>query len=281
MDLRRLKTIFIFVLAALNIMFCAVLYNAQNYEKEEQQIMIESLTNLLAKDMIYLPQKMEIPQSPEIYRFYLEKMYDKNDDLVKKFLGESWTKDEDGVYASENGRLRLEGTEFKFFNKKSTFKTADFSERNIEKICREEMTRLGILSDLYIFNGINLVDNGVKAIFTAQHEESAFFDAYISFDISDEGITLVSGRNLVSDLAVSKSEVQFFSITSILTELPKNQKLQKGVAHTIVSITPGYYIGGTVEDYQNVLAIPVWQIAIDSGEILYYDARNGQSIAEQ
>ncbi len=280
MDLRRLKTIFIFVLAALNIMFCAVLYNAQNYEKEEQQIMLESLTNLLAKDMIYLPQKMEMPQNPEIYRFYLEKMYDENDDLVKRFLGEGWTKAEDGVYSSDNGRLRLEGNEFKFFNKKPTFKTEDFSERNIEKICREEMTRLGILSDLYIFSGINLVDNGVKAIFTAQHEDSVFFDAYISFDINSEGITLVSGRNLVSNLTALKSEVQFFSITSILTELPKNPSLQKGVAHTIVSITPGYYIGGTVEDYRNVLAIPVWQIAIDSGEILYYDARNGQSIAE-
>ncbi len=280
MDLRRLKTIFIFVLAALNIMFCAVLYNAQNYEKEEQRIMAESLSNLLAKDMIYLPQKMELPESPEIYGFYLEKMYDENEELVNRFLGEGWQKAQDGDYTSESGKLRIEGTEFKFFNKKPNFAVDDFSEGNMEKICREEMTRLGILSDLYVFSGLNLVDNGVKAIFTAQHEDGVFFDAYISFDVSREGITQVSGRNLVANLDATESETKFFSITSILTELPENPNLQKGVAHTIVSITPGYYIGETVEDYRNVLAIPVWQIATDSGEILYYDARNGQNIAE-
>ena len=56
MDLRRLKTIFIFILVALNIMFCAVLYSAQNYEKEERLAMTSSLTKLLAKNMIYLPE---------------------------------------------------------------------------------------------------------------------------------------------------------------------------------------------------------------------------------
>lgn len=279
MDLRRLKTIFIFVLAALNIMFSVVLYNARNYEQEESRIMQESLTRLLSQHMIYLPENLEIPSSPEIYSFYLEKMFGSNRDVIEKFLGKEWSELEGGVYVGDKGKLRIEGNEFNFYNTVLQPVT-DFSEANMEKICREEMGRLGILSDLYVFSGINFVEDGIKAIFTARHEESVFFDAYISFDINAKGIVLVSGRNMVSDLAVMDSEMEFFSVTSILPDLSENPALKKGIAHTIVSITPGYYIGKTVENYRNILAIPVWQIAADSGEILYYDARNGQYIDE-
>ena len=280
MDLRRLKTIFIIVLVFLNVMFCVILNNAQNYEKEEQRTMAESLSQLLAKDMIYLPQKLEIPKAPDIYGFYLEKMFGENNDLIERFLGKDWQKVENGVYESKNGRLRLEGDEFKFFNINKNEDVTDFSEENMEKLCRREMERLGILSDLYVFSGMNFVDDGVKAIFTAKHQDAVFFDAYISFDVANGGISLVSGKNMVSDLDVTHSQERFFNATSILPDLAQNTQLKKGIAHTVVSITPGYYIGKTVESYRNILAIPVWQIATDSGMILYYDARNGQPVIE-
>ncbi len=278
MDLRRLKTIFIFVLIVLNIMFSAVLYNARNYEKQEQIAMTESLTKLLAKNMIYLPEKLELPQSPERYSFYMEKMFGNYADLATRFLGEGWHRGQNGEYISDEGRLFLDGDEFKFFIKNPTDKVNDFSETQIEQICRDEMKKLGIFSELYVFNGVNFVDEGIRGIFTAQQEEAIFFDAYISFDISDNGITSVSGRNMISDLEANHDGEPFFGITGILSDLVENPVLKKGVAYTIVSITPGYYIGETEESYRNILAIPVWQIATDSGEILYYDARNGQYI---
>ncbi len=278
MDLRRLKTIFIFVLIVLNIMFCMVLYNAHNYEKQEQIAMTESLTKLLAKNMIYLPDKLELPEAPEKYSFYMEKMFGNDSDLATRFLGEGWTQNKTDEYISDKGRLILEGDEFKVFIENPATKIQDFSEEQIEQVCRNEMERLGIFSELYVFNGVNFVDEGIRAIFTAQQESAFFFDAYISFDVSDKGITSVSGRNMISNLDVRQDGEAFFSITGILPDLVENPALKKGVAYTIVSITPGYYIGETEESYRNILAIPVWQIATDSGEILYYDARNGQSI---
>lgn len=280
MDLRRLKTVFIVVLVALNIMFCAVIYNANNYEKEERLTMTESLTRLLAKDMIYLPQRLELPESPEIYNFYVEKMFGNNADLIERFLGREYQLLDGGGYKSEEGSLFLDGDEFKFFDETPSGAVTDFSESNVEEICRNEMQRLGILSGLYDFSGINFVDDGIRGIFTARNEETVFFDAYISFDITDKGISAVSGRNLVSDLQVSEGGTDFLSIISILPDLAENSLLEDGIAHTIVSITPGYYIGRTSESYKNILAIPVWQIATDSGKILYYDARNGSYIEE-
>ncbi len=280
MDLRRLKTIFIFILIALNLMFCAVLYNARNYEKEERLAMTASLTKLLAKNMIYLPEKLELPKSPEIHSFYLEKMFGDNEDLAEKFLGKDWEKTAPEQYRSEEGRLILDGDEFKFYVKNPTGNIVDLSQDTVEKLCRDEMQRLGIFSDLYVFNGVNFVDEGVRAIFTAQKEDVFFFDAYISFDVSEKGIASVSGRNMISNLVAAESDEIFFSITSILPDLTENPVLKKGVAHTIVSINSGYYIGKTEESYRNILAIPVWQIATDSGEILYYDARNGKFVQD-
>ena len=280
MDLRRLKTVFIVVLVAINIMLCAVIYNATNFEKEERLTMTESLTKLLAKDMIYLPGRLEFPESPGIYNFYVEKMFGNNADLIEKFLGKNSQLISESEYKSGKGRLLLEGDEFKFFNSSPAGEIIDFSEENVERLCRKEMERLGILSELYAFSGINFVDDGIRGIFTAQNEKTTFFDAYISFDITDKGISAVSGRNLISALEVSHSGADFLNIISILPDLSENSALEKGVAHTVVSITPGYYIGRTAESYKNILAIPVWQIATDSGKILYYDARNGNSIEE-
>lgn len=280
MDLRRLKTVFIVVLVVINIMFCAVIYNATNFEKEERITMTESLTRLLAKDMIYLPQRLEIPESPEIYNFYVEKMFGNNDDLIERFLGNNSQRISDSEYKSDKGRLLLDGDEFKFFNQSPAGEIVDFSEENIEKLCRSEMERLGILSELYAFSGINFVDDGIRGIFTAQNEKTVFFDAYISFDITNKGVSAVSGRNLISGLELSSGGTDFLSIISILPDLSENSMLEKGVAHTVVSVTPGYYIGRTAESYKNILAIPVWQIATDSGRILYYDARNGNCIEE-
>lgn len=280
MDLKHLKTIFIFVLLALNIIFCAIIYNAKNYEKAEMETLTKSITSLLAEDMIFLPPQISLPQSPDISNYYLEKMFGDNDELITKFLGENKTQVSETDYSSDKGLFHLSGDEFKFTNKSPSASITDFSEGHIEKLCRQEMKRLGILSDLYVFSGINFVDDAIRAIFTAQQGDFAFFDAYISFDISPQGISSISGRNMVSNLEAIESGDAFFNITSILPGLSENPLLEKNVAYTIVSIIPGYYIGKTAESYHNILAIPVWQIATDSGAILYYDARNGEYILE-
>ena len=280
MDLRRMKTIFIFVLAVLNIIFITVLYNAKNYEAEERRSMTESVSTLLAQNMIYLPEKIDIPASPEINNFYLEKMFGDNRDLARNFLGADFDETGDGGYSSDLGKLVLEGDEFKFVSAKPQELVTDFSEENIEKLCRKEMERLGIFSELYDFNGLNFVDDGIRAIYTAQREEAFFFDAYISFDIGEGGIVAITGRNMISGLKTVHTQTKYFNVLSILPDLVQCGKLEKDVVHTIVSVTPGYYIGKTAESYRNILAIPVWQIATDSGKILYYDARNGQLIEE-
>ncbi len=280
MDLRRLKTIFIFVLIAINIMLIIVLNSAKNYEREEKKAMTESLSGVLAKSMIYLPGELEIPETPDIYNFYIEKMFGSSREMIAKFLGEDYEKGGDGEYISSTGRLFVDGDEFKYFNYNPSGLVTDFSQENIEKLCRKEMESLGIMPDVYQFNGLNFVEDGTRAIFTVKHDDAEFFDAYISFDLSEDGIFSVAGKNLISDFSASGGTVPYFSVVSILADITKSEKLEKNRAHTIVSIRPGYYIGKGAESYRNILAIPVWQVATDTGVILHYDARNGQEVKE-
>ena len=279
MDLRKLKTIFIFILIAINIILATVLYNARNYKSEEKKSMTENLTYLLAENMIYIPKTTEIPDSPDIHSFYLEKMFGSGNEMPVKFLGEEYT-EESGIYKNEAGTLWVSGDEFTFQREKGQDKVFDFSAENIEDLCREEMKRLGMMSEVYAFSGINYIDEGIRAIFTVQQERMEFFDAYISFDVSENGIFGISGKNIISDIKVSGGTTPYYSVISILADLVKSEGLEKNVGHTIVSIKPGYYIGKSEESYRNILAIPVWQIATDRGVILHYDARSGQKIEE-
>ncbi len=280
MDLRRLKTIFIFVLIAINIILMIVLNSAKSYEREEKKAMAENLSGVLAKSMIYLPQELEIPETPDIYNFYIEKMFGSSREMIAKFLGEDYERENDGEYISSTGRLFVDGDEFKYFNYNPSGSVTDFSQENIEKLCRNEMENLGIMPDVYQFNGLNFVEDGTRAIFTVKHDDAEFFDAYISFDLSGKGIFSVAGKNLISDFSVSGGTVPYFSVVSVLADITKSEKLEKNRAHTIVSIRPGYYIGKGAESYRNILAIPVWQVATDTGVILHYDARNGQEVKE-
>lgn len=280
MDLRRMKTVFIFVLLGINIMLSFVLYSARNYERQEKQTMIENLSGLLAKNMIYLPKTVSVPDSPEIYNFYLEKMFGSDRDMIEKFLGKDYEAEGEESFKSALGRLSVEGDEFKFYKANPADSVTDFSQDKIEKLCRKEMENLGMMAEVYEFNGFNYVDDGIRAIFTVKRNDAEFFDAYISFDVSEKGVFAVSGKNIISDLSVSGGSAPYYSVVSILADLVKNDKLDPKLSHTIVSIKPGYYIGKSAESYRNILAIPVWQIATDGGIILHYDARNGQEIVE-
>lgn len=278
MDLRRMKTVFIVVLAIINIMLIGVLYSAKMYEKEEKGIMVQNVSAILGKNKILLPETLEIPDSPDISDYYIEKMFGSDRDMILKFLGEGYTQQSENTYQSGIGTLTISGDGFTFQKAAPQGMVGDFSQENVEKLCREEMKAFGMMYDAYAFNGFNLVDNGTRAVFTVKKDQAEFFDAYVSFDISDKGIYAISGRNVISGMSVSGGTSPYYNVLSILADLAKNEKIEKNTAQSIVSIKPGYYIGKTAQSYRNILAIPVWQIATDRGVILHYDARNGMAI---
>ncbi len=278
MDLRRLKTVFIVVLIIFNLVLGIILYNAIRQEKEIANVTKSNVERILQRDMIYFAPNLEIPSSPEIHNVYLERMSADNEEFAVRMLGGKYSVNDSGVYKSGEKSLEISGDEFVYKNSAPEKTVSDFTPKGVEQVCRKEMEALGIKSELYMFGGINQIENGMRAVFTMQHENDVFFDAYISFDISNNGISSISGKNIISNMTASARNEKYFNISSVLLELPKSPHYDKSKKTVIMSIKHGYYIGGNIESYSNILAIPVWQIVTDSGEILYYDARNGEYI---
>lgn len=281
MDLRRLKTIFIVVLICVNIVLLSVIHSVSRQESKIRDEMLSDAQTLLQKHMIFLAPKLEIPETPEVNNFYIERMSIDNREMVERFLGKGYTETREGVYRNGTKCLTVSGEDFEYTDEKPET-PSDFSSGGIEKLCRSEMETLGVLSKLYSFSGVNYVaEDRTRAIFTAQHEDALFFDAYISFDVTKDGIVSASGKNLISDLTVSGGSVPYVSVIGILPDLAENPNLDKNKRYTVVSVKNGYYIGRGAESYRNILAIPVWQIVTDMGDILYYDARNGNYVNDK
>ena len=276
MDLRRLKTIFIVVLVVFNLALSVMIYNVLRQEKEIAAITRRNVERILQRDMVYFAPNIEMPKSPEIHNVYIERMSADNEEFAVRMLGGKYNRKSEGVYVNGEKSLEIQGDQFVYKNEKPTNKLDDFNARTVEDACRKEMESLGIKSELYMFGGINQIKDGVRAIFTMQSGKDVFFDAYLSFDVSSNGVQSISGKNLISKLTTSEKKEKYFSASSVLLELPKAPGYDKTKKTIIMSIKPGYYIGGNVESFSNILAIPVWQIMIDSGEIFYYDARNGE-----
>ena len=81
------------------------------------------------------------------------------------------------------------------------------------------MENLGLLEEVYSFEGLNFVDNGVKAIFSVKQEEAEFFDAYISFDVSDKGVPasmfMVVSRTLINNDLLEKLKNESINSTPV------------------------------------------------------------------
>lgn len=278
MDLRRLKTVFIVVLLIINLALGVILYNAVRQDREIASVTKSNVERILQRDMIYFAPNLQIPEAPEIYNVYLERMSADNEEFATRMLDGKYSVDDDGVYRVGEKSLEINGDEFVYKNPSPEKTVSDFTPKGVEEACRKEMETLGIKSELYMFGGINQIESGMRAVFTMQHGKDVFFDAYMSFDITNNGISSISGKNIISNMTASARNEKYFNVSSVLLELPKLPHYDKSKKTIIMSIKPGYYIGGNTETYSNILAIPVWQIVTDSGEIFYYDARNGEYI---
>ncbi len=280
MDLRRLKTVFIILLVIANTVMGVILYNADRYEQEEKLAMADNVSEILAREMIFLPEKLTLPETPAAKNYYLEKMFGSTNEMIVKFLGTDYVETGQGMYSGSEGSLFVNGDEFIFRRTAVGGSQEEFSAEKGEEMCRAEMKRLGMMEHAYAFNGFNQIPNGTKAIFTVKHDNAEFFDAYVSFDILNNRIVTIGGKNIISGLEVSESSNVYPDVEGVLVGLVKSEKLMKNVSHNVISVKHGYYIGKSAESYRNILAIPVWQVALDSGQILHFDARNGQEIDE-
>ncbi|MBO5136398.1 MAG: hypothetical protein J6C17_03345 [Clostridia bacterium] len=277
MDLRRIKTITIAVLLIIFIMLSGFLISLNRRDKAIEKEANEQVVALLGKSNIILDKNLIPEKNERVEESYVEKIIPNDPVFIEKLLGKGYTKKEGHLYENENKRIMIEGASFSYMAGESTDSVKINDKTQVESYCREKLKWLGADEKLYAFSGVNMTDNTVKALFSGKYEKYEYFDSFITFELTEKGVKSVQAKNLLSSSTASQEKTSLFSINSILLDIAGNPEMDKEKKTSVISIAKGYYIGRE-SDYKKTMAVPVWQIALDDGTIMYYDARNGNYI---
>ena len=277
MDWYKIKNILVFVLIMLNIALFAVFYKVNTQDKIIRKQTQDNVVILLSKNNVRIEKKI-IPDSPESFTGrYIERALETNSSFIGKLLGNEYSH-KDNVYSFKSKTLSFSGNMIDFTDTSPNNPPSDLTEATIKEYCLEEMKKLDINYKTYSYDGLNFSGDKVKAIFSPSIGEYKFFDSFISFEVSKNGITAIQGKNILLAKPVPSISTKVYDINSVLLDLVSGKEISKNQITGIISISLGLYIGGGEERYSNVLAIPTWQIATENGSILYFDARNGKYI---
>ena len=277
MDLRRVKAITIAVLLIIFIVMSGFLISLTKRDKAIEKEANEQVVALLAKSNIILDINIIPEENESVEESYVEKIIPSDHVFIENILGKGYLKKEGLTYENGNKRITIDGASFSYsaVPGEDSVKTNDRAQ--VESYCREKLEWLGADKDLYVFSGINKAGDTVKALFSGKCENYEFFDSFISFELTEKGIKSIQSKNLLSSNTVSQAKTALFSINSILLDVAGNPEMDKEKKTSVISIAKGYYIGRE-SSYRKTMAVPVWQIALDDGTIMYYDARNGNYI---
>lgn len=262
----------------LNIALYTIFYKVDTQDKIIKSQAQDNVVSLLSANNIRIDKKL-IPSGPDFFTGrYIERALETNTSFIGKLLGTEYTSAGSGIYTFGDKALSFSGNMIDFSDKNPNKPPADFTEETIKEYCFEEMKRLDINYKTYSYDGLNFSGSNVKAIFSPAIGEYKFFDSFISFEISQKGITAIQGKNILLAKTVPSISTKVFDINSVLLDLVSNPATSGNQTTGIISIRLGFYIGSGEERYSNVLAIPTWQIATENGSIFYFDARNGKYI---
>ena len=277
MDLRRIKTITIAVLLIIFIMLSGFLISLNRRDKAIEKEANSQVVALLDKNNIILDINIIPEKNERVEESYVEKIIPKDPVFIEKLLGKGYRGKEAGLYEKGDKALMIDGASFSYIAGENAESVKINDKTQVESYCREKLKWLGADEKLYAFSGVNMTGNTVKALFSGKYEKYEYFDSFITFELTEKGIKSVQAKNLLSSSTASQEKTALFSINSILLDIAGNPEMDKEKKTSVISIAKGYYIGRE-SSYKKTMAVPVWQIALDDGTIMYYDARNGNYI---
>lgn len=277
MDWYRTKNILIFVLLILNITLFTVYYRTNTQQKIVDNQTKDNIVSILGNNNIKL-DKSTIPDVPSDFTSrYVERAVTANLPFTIKLMGEGYSyDDENNVYKTETKTLSVKKDTFEFSDAQPSNPPEENTEKYLKDYCVKVMKALDIDYKIYKLDGFNYHENSTKVIFTPTIGDYRFFDSYIAFEVTDKGVSAISGKNIILAKTASGISTKVFDVNTVLLSLCSDAGLNKSQVNKIAGIKLGYYIGDIEEIYSNVLAIPAWQIALENGGIYYYDARNGK-----
>ncbi len=275
MDWRRFKTIIIVVLILINVFLGAYLIRGRIKENDEAKTTRQNVISILEKNNIEMSY-YSFPKSRESYSAcYISRFLESDTEFIENIIGAAEVSG-DGFLSGEYGTLEIENEVFRF--KLSRADKTELSENGVIEKCRKFMQSNGIYSELYEADAVKIENDEATVRFWLKYDGCKFFDSYIIFNVTQNGIEEIIGENMVRNKNISSYKSDIMSVESIIVSVADDKKANSPVK--VESVVFEYYMGKSEGVYKSVLAIPVWVIRFSDGDTLVYDARNGTLIEE-
>ena len=280
MDWARIKNILIILFLIINIFLCAFVYISRQEEKNIYNETADKIIAILEKQDIILDKK-NIPQSMKNMKScYIDRIIQSEQSFIQNIMGEYHIAGE-GSYVNQYKSLTITAGDIDFKDttvRQETINLSAMSAADINRYCKQNITKYGISLNGTIFKGINVIGDNRKAIFSYQYDKYDIIDAYVTVELSANGISRIQGKNIITHGFLVDEQIKVIPLFDILLDFPNNPQLNKSRKVEIINITQGYYIGKGAESYKSLVAIPVHQIVTDDGNMYHYDARNASFI---
>lgn len=262
MDWKRFKTIIILALLLINVFLGAYLMKIKLSDNKVNRETRMDVISVLKEGNINLSEKT-FPENRKTYSAcYVTRVLEDDEAFLKKLAGEG------GQYKATDEVFEISRAEKE---------EIDLSEEGVRTALRKFMKDCGIYEDIYKEEKIEISEGAALASFILSYDDCEFFDSFIDFVVTHEGVKKITGKNIIkAEEELSSYEDSLMPIEGIIISLPNHFKPEKSV--NVEEISFGYYLGKSAGVYKSVLALPVWEIKFEDGSSIYYDARNGSVI---
>ena len=262
MDWKRFKTIIILALILINVFLGVYLVRIKISDNRVKSETRQDVISVLKEGNIVLSEKT-FPQDRKTYSAcYVTRAIETDKEFFEKLAG-------------VGGSYKV--TDEVFEISRAQKEEIDLSEEGVRNALRKFMKNCGIYEEIYREEKIEISEGSAKASFILSYDDCDFFDSFIEFVVTHEGIKKIAGKNIIkAEENLSSYEDELLPVESIIISLPNDKRTEKEV--TIENISFGYYLGKSAGVYKSVLALPVWKVEFDDNAPIYYDARNGSVI---
>jgi hypothetical protein len=254
MEVGKLKTVAIILLALVNLSFAAIIVSNRiktaNIQADERAGLVSALDRLgieISEDAI--------PGDAQLYEYAIARETNAEALIAASLLGRSEAKDLGGniyVYETSKGRAQFRGSgNFDINLKYDSLKTSDI----ITLIASE-------------------AEAETDSKYICTYQGIPVFNCRIEIAKTD-GETLISGSRLPGTLQ-NETISSALSMAAILLRFVENIKTEGIVVRSIEQITKGYLLSDTAAELK---LRPVWQIVTDGGTY-YMDAVEGALIKD-
>lgn len=229
---------------------------------------LDCVINLLETKNIKLDKNI-IPQTTSsMPEAIMACEYSSSEDIAKQLFGDDYTS-EDGVCKKDDITIKISPqilikSATPIFAEEFKGATQDNVVKRIKKILNTYNLNIkGSIFEVYD----NKKGNGMSVVVTQTYEGFPVFNNSLVFEVSDKGISSVSGLYFIPS-----SKKGTLKPNSPIDALIKFASDPKNYGEHIVAIEQGYRLDTEEQNSHNTKLIPTWSILTDNGEVYFVNA---------